>query len=225
MDIILFYNFNSLIWLTGIVEVVSTCSRQPKLITCSKNDNNNYNVPFLHVFNWRSNKHKQTCMTGEAVMSSSHRVLLLINTPAARHCTTVLQGTTGHQRSISFIISESELSQAGISWWPWRQSGHAYLRQIDAKSTDDAATAQQRRASVRDAGPAFRQQIVTVKWRFRRWYVLLNSVRRCHKINRTAKQMHLVGCISHERMRKHVPVHDTSTLCCFYVGPPSPTLA
>ena len=60
MDIILFYNFNSLIWLTGIVEVVSTCSRQPKLITCSKNDNNNYNVPFLHVFNWKSNKHKQT---------------------------------------------------------------------------------------------------------------------------------------------------------------------
>ena len=59
MDIILFYNFNSLIWLTGIVEVVSTCSRQPKLITCSKNDNNNYNVPFLHVFNWKSNKHKQ----------------------------------------------------------------------------------------------------------------------------------------------------------------------
>ena len=56
MDIILFYNFNSLIWLTGIVEVVSTCSRQPKLIT--KNDNNNYNVPFLHVFNWKSNKHK-----------------------------------------------------------------------------------------------------------------------------------------------------------------------
>ena len=55
----LFYNFNSLIWLTGIVEVVSTCSRQPKLITCSKNDNNNYNVPFLHVFNWKSNKHKQ----------------------------------------------------------------------------------------------------------------------------------------------------------------------
>ena len=58
MDIILIYNFNSLIWLTGIVEVVSTCSRQPKLITCSKNDNNNYNVPFLHVFNWKSNKHK-----------------------------------------------------------------------------------------------------------------------------------------------------------------------
>ena len=58
MDIILFYNFNSLIWLTGIVEVVSTCSRQPKLITCSKNDNNNYNVPFLHVFNWKSNKQK-----------------------------------------------------------------------------------------------------------------------------------------------------------------------
>ena len=56
MDIILLYNFNSLIWLTGIVEVVSTCSRQPKLITCSKNDNNNYNVPFLHVFNWKSNK-------------------------------------------------------------------------------------------------------------------------------------------------------------------------
>ena len=56
MDIILFYNFNSLIWLTGIVEVVSTCSRQPKLITCSKNDNNHYNVPFLHVFNWKSNK-------------------------------------------------------------------------------------------------------------------------------------------------------------------------
>ena len=53
---ILFYNFNSLIWLTGIVEVVSTCSCQPKLITCSKNDNNNYNVPFLHVFNWKSNK-------------------------------------------------------------------------------------------------------------------------------------------------------------------------
>ena len=60
MDIILFYNFNSLIWLTGIVEVVSTCSRQPKLITCSKNDNNIYNVPFLHVFNWKSNKHKHT---------------------------------------------------------------------------------------------------------------------------------------------------------------------
>ena len=58
MDIILFYNFISLIWLIGIVEVVSTCSRQPKLITCSKNDNNNYNVPFLHVFNWKSNKHK-----------------------------------------------------------------------------------------------------------------------------------------------------------------------
>ena len=57
MDIILFYNFNSLIWLTGIVEVVSTCSRQPKLITFSKNDKNNYNVPFWHVFNWKSNKH------------------------------------------------------------------------------------------------------------------------------------------------------------------------
>ena len=58
MDIILFYNFNSLTCLTGIVEVVSTCSRQPKLITCLKNDNINYNVPFLHVFNWKSNKHK-----------------------------------------------------------------------------------------------------------------------------------------------------------------------
>ena len=54
--IILFYNVNSLIWLTGIVEVISTCSRQPKLITCSKNDNNDDNVPFLHVFNWKSNK-------------------------------------------------------------------------------------------------------------------------------------------------------------------------
>ena len=64
MDIILFYNFNSLIWLTGIVEVVSTCSRQPKLITCSKNDNNNYNVPFLHVFNWKSNKHNASLKSG-----------------------------------------------------------------------------------------------------------------------------------------------------------------
>ena len=56
--IILLYNFNSLIWLTGIVEVVSTCSRQPKLITCSKKYpiNNNDNVPFLHVFNWKSNR-------------------------------------------------------------------------------------------------------------------------------------------------------------------------
>ena len=35
--IILLYNFNSLIYLTGIVEVVTTCSRQPKIITCSKN--------------------------------------------------------------------------------------------------------------------------------------------------------------------------------------------
>ena len=54
----LLYNFNSLIWLTGIVEVVSTCSRQPKLITCSKKYpiNNNDNVPFLHVFNRKSNK-------------------------------------------------------------------------------------------------------------------------------------------------------------------------
>ena len=54
--IILFYNVNSLIWLTGIVEVISTCSRQQKLITCSKNDNNDDNVPFLQVFNWKSNK-------------------------------------------------------------------------------------------------------------------------------------------------------------------------
>ena len=44
--------------LTGIVEVVLTCSRQPQLKTCSKSDNNNYNVPFLHVFNRKSNKHK-----------------------------------------------------------------------------------------------------------------------------------------------------------------------
>ena len=36
--IILIYNFNPLIWLTGLVEVVSACSCQPKLIglTCSK---------------------------------------------------------------------------------------------------------------------------------------------------------------------------------------------
>ena len=56
--IILLYNFNSLIWLTGIVEVVSTCSHQPKVITCSKKYpiNNNNNVPFLHVFKWKSNK-------------------------------------------------------------------------------------------------------------------------------------------------------------------------
>ena len=52
MDIILFYNFNSLIWLTGIVEVVSTCSRQPKLKTCSKNDNNKLLLSFFeHVKN------------------------------------------------------------------------------------------------------------------------------------------------------------------------------
>ena len=56
--IILLYNCNSLIWLTGIVEVVSTCSRQPKLLTCSKKYviNNNDNVSFLHVFNWKSNQ-------------------------------------------------------------------------------------------------------------------------------------------------------------------------
>ena len=55
---ILLYNFNSLIWLTGIVQVVSTCSRQPELITFSKKYpiNNNANVPFLRVFNWKSNK-------------------------------------------------------------------------------------------------------------------------------------------------------------------------
>ena len=47
----LLYNFNLLIWLTGLVEVVSTLSRQPKLTTCSKKysiDNNDF-VPFLHV--------------------------------------------------------------------------------------------------------------------------------------------------------------------------------
>ena len=57
--LILLYSFNSLIWLTGIVEVVSTCSRQAKLITCSKkySIDNNDNVQFLHVFNWKSNKH------------------------------------------------------------------------------------------------------------------------------------------------------------------------
>ena len=56
--IILLYNFNSLIRLTGIVEVVSTCSRQPKVITCPKKYpiNNNDNVPFLHVFKRKSNK-------------------------------------------------------------------------------------------------------------------------------------------------------------------------
>ena len=32
--IILLYNFISLTGLTGLVEVISTCSRQPKLITC-----------------------------------------------------------------------------------------------------------------------------------------------------------------------------------------------
>ena len=69
MNIILFYNFNSPLWLTGIVEVVSTCSHQPKLITCSKNDNNNYNVPFLHVFNWKSNKHKQPLQRGDRLKS------------------------------------------------------------------------------------------------------------------------------------------------------------
>ena len=76
MDIILFYNFNSLIWLTGIVEVVSTCSHQPKLITCSKNDNDNYNVPFLHVFNWKSNKHEQQtveCGANVCLMSGQRR--------------------------------------------------------------------------------------------------------------------------------------------------------
>ena len=35
--ITLLYNFNSLIWLTSLVEYVSTCSRQPKLLTCWKN--------------------------------------------------------------------------------------------------------------------------------------------------------------------------------------------
>ena len=50
--IILLYNFYSLIWLTGIVEVVLNCSRQPKVITCSKKYPiiNNDNVPFSHVF-------------------------------------------------------------------------------------------------------------------------------------------------------------------------------
>ena len=74
MDIILFYNFNSLIWLTGIVEVVSTCSRQPKLIICSKNDNNNYNVPFLHVFNWKSNKQYTTLLYHSIVNAGKVRI-------------------------------------------------------------------------------------------------------------------------------------------------------
>ena len=35
---ILLYIFNSLIWLTGLAEVVSMCSCQPKLITRDKNE-------------------------------------------------------------------------------------------------------------------------------------------------------------------------------------------
>ena len=77
MDIILFYNFNSLIWLTGIVEVVSTCSRQPKLIPCSKNDNNNYNVPFLHVLNWKSNKKKKKKMLYQCGQTISFEMIFL----------------------------------------------------------------------------------------------------------------------------------------------------
>ena len=36
--IIFLYIFNSLIWLTGLAKVVSTCSRQPKLIARDNND-------------------------------------------------------------------------------------------------------------------------------------------------------------------------------------------
>ena len=48
--IILLYNFISLIWLIGLAEVVSTCSRQKKLITCSKKYliNDYAIVSFLH---------------------------------------------------------------------------------------------------------------------------------------------------------------------------------
>ena len=36
--IILLSIFNSLIWFAGLADVVSTCSRQPKLITRDNND-------------------------------------------------------------------------------------------------------------------------------------------------------------------------------------------
>ena len=42
--IILLYIYNSLIWLTGLAEVVSTCSRQPKLTAKDNND-------LYHFFN------------------------------------------------------------------------------------------------------------------------------------------------------------------------------
>ena len=54
----LLYNFHSLIiWLTGLVEVVSTCSRQPNLITCYLINNNDI-IPFFVCFQLESQKNK-----------------------------------------------------------------------------------------------------------------------------------------------------------------------
>ena len=52
------------LYLTGHVEVVSTCSRQPKLITFWKkySSNNNDIVPFLHVLTENKHKHKHSTL-------------------------------------------------------------------------------------------------------------------------------------------------------------------
>ena len=68
--ILLYYNysFNSLIWLTGIVEVVSTCSRQPTLITCLKkySINNNDNVPCIFLAGSQINININIARAGES---------------------------------------------------------------------------------------------------------------------------------------------------------------
>ena len=50
--IILLYSCNSIIWSTCLIEVVSTCSRQPTLITCWKKNSINTNdiVQFSCIF-------------------------------------------------------------------------------------------------------------------------------------------------------------------------------
>ena len=47
--IILLYIFNSLIWLTGLAEVVSTCPRQLKLILSIINKDNNDLYHFFYI--------------------------------------------------------------------------------------------------------------------------------------------------------------------------------
>ena len=81
--IILSYNFNSLIWLTGLLEVLSTCSCQPKYNMLEKkySINDNDIVPFLHVSTESQINHKQSLRFNQEETFCFFKTCILSSTP------------------------------------------------------------------------------------------------------------------------------------------------